>query len=184
MQKTIRLLVPNVFIGGYKLEKYAFYYDTPVGRIYIAEANAAITDIAFSPISFAVETRTPLLTAAADMLHEYFRGERKIFDLPLNPQGTEFQKKAWDALLTIPYGQTRTYKEQAEYIGNAKACRAVGAANGKNPISIVIPCHRVIGTGGALVGFGGGLEVKRALLELENRYCSMTSTTSTVSRTV
>jgi len=149
------------------LEKHSYYYDSPFGRIYIAESGGFITDVAFHPIQNSVERKTRLLSRAADMLREYFEGKRKVFDLPLNPEGTDFQKKAWNALLTIPYGQTRSYKEQAEVVGNAKACRAVGAANGKNPISIIIPCHRVIGTDGSLVGFGGGLAVKKALLDLE-----------------
>ena len=103
------------------------------------------------------------------MLKEYFDGKRREFDLPLKFEGTDFQKKAWNALLTIPYGQTRSYKEQAEAVGNKKACRAVGAANGKNPISIIVPCHRVIGTDGSLIGYGGGLEMKKSLLDLERR---------------
>ena len=149
------------------MEKYSYYYDSPFGRIYIAELGGSISDVAFHPIPASVERKTPLVTRAAEMLQEYFEGKRKAFDLPLDPKGTEFQKKAWDALLTIPYGQTRSYKEQAEAVGNVKACRAVGAANGKNPISIIIPCHRVIGTDGSLVGFGGGLALKKALLDLE-----------------
>jgi len=104
------------------------------------------------------------------MICEYFDGKRRDFDgLPLRAEGTEFQKKAWAALLTIPYGQTRTYKEQAAVVGNEKACRAVGAANGRNPISIIIPYHRVIGSDKSLTGYGGGLTVKEALLELERK---------------
>ena len=128
-----------------------------------------MTDVALRPIEGAIQKETPLNARAAEMLGEYLEGKRRDFDLPLDPKGTEFQKKAWNALLTIPYGQTRSYKEQAEAVGNAKACRAVGAANGKNPISIIIPCHRVIGTDGSLIGYGGGLAVKKALLELEAR---------------
>lgn len=100
-------------------------------------------------------------------LNEYLRGERTKFDLPLKPQGTEFQKKVWEALLTIPYGQTRSYKEIAVQIGNEKACRAVGMANNRNPISIIIPCHRVVGADKSLVGYGGGLNIKVKLLNLE-----------------
>ena len=106
------------------------------------------------------------------MLREYFDGKLMAFDLPIRFEGTEFQKKAWNALLAIPYGQTRTYKEQAAAVGNVKACRAVGAANGKNPISIIVPCHRVIGTDNKLIGYGGGLDVKKALLELERNVIS------------
>ena len=152
--------------------KYCFYYDFPIGRFYIAESEGAITDVSAEPIEGSVEMReTPVISQAADMLREYFRGERISFEgLPLCPVGTDFQKRAWDALLDIPYGQTRTYKEQAIAVGNAKACRAVGAANGKNPISIVIPCHRVIGSDNSLVGYGGGLGIKKALLDLEKLY--------------
>ena len=151
--------------------KHTYYYDFPVGRIYIAEEDGAITDVAMRPVGGADEKETPLISQAAGMLREYFEGNRKSFSgLPLRTEGTDFQKKAWDALLTIPYGQKRTYKEQAEIVGNVKACRAVGAANGKNPISIIIPCHRVIGSDKSLTGYAGGLEVKKVLLELEQTY--------------
>ena len=100
-------------------------------------------------------------------LIEYFSGQRKVFDIPLDFEGTDFQKKVWSALLTIPYGETRSYKQIAQQLGHEKAVRAVGAANGKNPISIIAPCHRVIGAGGALVGFAGGLDKKEILLRLE-----------------
>ncbi len=102
-----------------------------------------------------------------EQLGEYFAGERKSFDLPIMPLGTEFQMAAWQALRKIPYGQTRTYGEQAAMIGRPKAVRAVGGANNKNPLPIIIPCHRVIGANGKLVGYGGGLEIKKFLLELE-----------------
>lgn len=149
--------------------KQYYYYDFPVGRFYIAESDGAVTDVVNRPVEGAELNETPLISRAAEMLWEYFSGRRKNFDgLPLFFEGTEFQKKAWNALLAIPYGETRTYKEQAEAIGNVKACRAVGAANGKNPISIIVPCHRVIGSDKSLVGYGGGLEVKAALLELES----------------
>jgi len=151
--------------------KYVYHYDSPIGRIYIAESDGAITDIVYRPVANAVKKETPLIIRTTKMLKEYFEGKRKDFsDLPLHIEGTEFQKKAWNALLTIPYGQTRTYKEQAEAVGNVKACRAVGAANGRNPISIVIPCHRVIGSDQTLTGYGGGLGIKEALLDLESRY--------------
>ena len=109
----------------------------------------------------------PILLETQKQLSEYFEGQRKIFDLPLNFEGTEFQQKVWQALLTIPFGETRSYKDIAEQIGNVKAVRAVGAANGKNPISIITPCHRVVGANGKLVGFAGGLENKDVLLKLE-----------------
>ena len=111
--------------------------------------------------------KTPLLCQASDELSEYFQGKRKAFSLPLKPSGTPFQKRCWEALLAIPYGKTCTYKDIAIAIGNGKACRAVGMANHRNPISIVIPCHRVIGADGSLTGYGGGLPIKEYLLKLE-----------------
>ena len=109
----------------------------------------------------------PILLRAQQQLSEYFAGKRRIFDLPLAFYGTDFQMKVWNALLSIPYGETRSYKDIAQQIGNEKAVRAVGAANGRNPISIIAPCHRVIGASGKLVGFAGGLDKKQVLLELE-----------------
>lgn len=100
-------------------------------------------------------------------LNEYFSGERQNFQLSINPRGTNFQKRVWQELLKIEYGQTTSYSEIALRIGNPKACRAVGLANGKNPIPVIIPCHRIIGKNGSLTGFGGGLNIKRKLLELE-----------------
>ena len=151
--------------------KHVFSYDFTVGRVYIAESDGAITDVAFRPVADAEEKETPLTTQAAEMLREYFGGSRRDFEgLPLRADGTDFQKKAWDALREIPYGQTRSYREQAEAVGNVKACRAVGAANGKNPISIIIPCHRVIGSDKSLTGYGGGLDFKKALLDLEKKH--------------
>ena len=108
-----------------------------------------------------------LLGAAEWQLSEYFQGERKDFDVPLAFTGTPFQVRVWQALLTIPYGETRSYGDIARQIGHPAAMRAVGAANGRNPISIMAPCHRVVGTSGGLVGFAGGLEAKRTLLDLE-----------------
>lgn len=104
---------------------------------------------------------------AMDQLKTYFEGSRQEFDLKLNPKGTDFQKKVWEALSRIPYGQVCSYRDIAESIGNVKACRAVGMANGKNPIAIVVPCHRVIGSNGKLIGYAGGLDTKKELLRLE-----------------
>lgn len=115
----------------------------------------------------AVRKRTELIEKVSDQLKEYLTGERKTFDLPLRPEGTEFQKKVWDALTAIPYGETRSYQEIAVQIGNPKACRAVGMANNRNPIPVIIPCHRVIGANKSLVGYGGGLDIKVKLLEME-----------------
>jgi len=110
----------------------------------------------------------PVLVETEKQLKEYFAGERNSFSVALNPAGTVFQNKVWQALIQIPYGETKSYREIAEKIGHASAVRAVGAANGRNPISIVVPCHRVIGSSGKLTGFAGGLEAKRMLLELES----------------
>ena len=109
----------------------------------------------------------PILLETQKQLTEYFAGTRQQFDLPLDFEGTEFQKKVWQALLSIPFGETRSYRDIAEQVGNVKAVRAVGAANGKNPISIIAPCHRVVGANGKLVGFAGGLENKEILLKIE-----------------
>jgi len=115
----------------------------------------------------AEDDRHPVLVETARQLGEYFAGERNTFALPLDLAGTAFQRKVWDALLTIPFGETRSYGQIAEQIGRPSAVRAVGAANGRNPVSIVVPCHRVIGSNGWLTGFAGGLDVKSRLLRLE-----------------
>ena len=110
---------------------------------------------------------SPLQREVDKQMGEYFEGKRKEFDLPLRPEGTDFQKKVWNALLEIPFGETRSYQDIANAVGSPKACRAVGMANHQNPIIIVIPCHRVIGKNGKLVGYGGGLSMKEKLLLLE-----------------
>lgn len=110
---------------------------------------------------------SPLQREVDKQMREYFEGKRKEFDLPLRPEGTVFQKKVWNALLEIPFGETRSYQDIANAVGSPKACRAVGMANHQNPIIIVIPCHRVIGKSGKLVGYGGGLSMKEKLLLLE-----------------
>jgi methylated-DNA-[protein]-cysteine S-methyltransferase len=111
----------------------------------------------------------PILLETERQLAQYFAGARTQFDLPLEPEGTEFQKKVWQALRAIPFGQTRSYLDVAKAVGSANAARAVGAANGKNPLSIIVPCHRVVGANGALTGFAGGLATKAALLAHEAR---------------
>lgn len=151
--------------------KKAFYYDFPIGRITLAEENGRITNLhlpgnALPPEQYIIE-ETPLLKVAAEQLREYFAGKRKEFQLPLQPQGTDFYQKVWWRLLDIPYGATKSYGQIAAEAGNPKACRAVGGANNKNPIPVFIPCHRVIGAKGDLVGFGGGLAQKAYLLEME-----------------
>lgn len=116
-----------------------------------------------------VEGRTPVLDEAVRQLEEYFAGTRREFDLPLDPHGTPFQQSAWMVLRTIPYGKTISYGQQARQLGDPNKARAVGAANGKNPLSIVVPCHRVIGSGGQLTGFAAGIDVKSWLLDHERQ---------------
>lgn len=152
---------------------YNNYYKTQIGTFRIAEDGAAITEIDYVKEDGDVteETlETPLLKKAAEQLKEYLLGKRNQFDLPLNPRGTEFQKRVWEVLKTIPYGETWSYKEVAMKLNKPTASRAVGMANNKNPIMIVIPCHRVIGANGALVGYAGGLELKEWLLDMEKTH--------------
>lgn len=145
--------------------------NTPIGNISIVCENSFITNIAFG-VDFpdAVKGASPLLDVAVSQLSEYFEGKRKNFDLPLKFYGTEFQNRVWRELQNIPYGKTISYKELAEKTGNIKACRAVGMANNKNPIPIIIPCHRVVGSNGNLTGYAGGLDVKKFLLDLEQQH--------------
>ena len=151
--------------------KNVFYYNTKIGRIGIEENGKAITKLDFinkdMEEEIIEENETALLKEAINELNEYLDGNRSSFDLPLEPKGTEFQKKVWNALKEIPYGETRSYGEIAKIIGNEKAARAVGMANNKNPIAIIVPCHRVIGANGKLVGYAGGLDLKEKLLQLE-----------------
>jgi len=115
-----------------------------------------------------LDDQHPVLMKTERQLGEYFAGKRKTFSVPLDMRGTSFQKNVWEALLAIPFGETRSYGQLATQLGNPRATRAVGAANGRNPISIIVPCHRVIGSSGKLTGFAGGLEAKERLLRLEN----------------
>lgn len=163
--------------------RHTYFITTPVGplgivatdeavvRIFFAggeavrpdEASRTLQDEAVRP----AEAPTPLLAEAARELEAYFAGTRRTFDFPVAPEGTAFQQRVWEALRRIPYGQTRSYRQIAEAIGRPAACRAVGMANNRNPLAIVIPCHRVVGADGSLTGYAGGLEVKARLLELE-----------------
>lgn len=146
-------------------------YDTPIGKIGFTEDGQAITCVDFITDEVDMDTNneeTKLLSDAYNQLIEYLKGDRKEFTLPLNPSGTPFQKKVWEVLRSIPYGETLSYKEVAIRAGNPKASRAVGMANNRNPIPVIIPCHRVIGADGKLVGYGGGLPTKIKLLSLEN----------------
>ena len=149
------------------------WIDSPVGTLRLAEENGAITELKFEEWDGKTKkAETELLSRTERELAEYFAGQRRKFTLPLAPKGTEFQRRVWEALLTIPYGETRSYGEIAALIGSPKASRAVGSANHRNPISIFIPCHRVIGADGSLTGYGGGLEAKTVLLDLEQKVIS------------
>jgi methylated-DNA-[protein]-cysteine S-methyltransferase len=150
--------------------KNIFVFQTKIGLVAIEDNGTEITDVNVISEDQSFEmNETNLLRNAALQLNEYLEGKRNSFDLPLNPKGTEFQKKVWAALCDIPYGETRSYKQIAESVGNPKACRAVGMANNKNPIMIFIPCHRVVGSDGSLTGYAGGLDMKEKLLSLEKR---------------
>lgn len=149
---------------------FIFYYQTVIGTLGIAEADGKLTHVNICSRKWpadCIEQETPLLAEAAHQIKEYLAGQRKEFNLPLAPQGTPFQLKVWAALQTIPYGETATYKDIAVKVGSPLGCRAVGMANNKNPIGIVIPCHRVVGSNGKLVGYAGGLDIKAKLLNLE-----------------
>lgn len=150
--------------------KYALTYDSPAGRLWLAEENGALTNLSFSPVPDAVSGETPLLKETYRQLAVYFSGESQAFDLPLSAAGTAFQNAVWAALTQIPYGETRSYGQIAAAVGNPKASRAVGMANNKNPIAIIVPCHRVVGADGSLTGYGGGLDTKQLLLRLEQKY--------------
>ncbi|MCH5327583.1 MAG: methylated-DNA--[protein]-cysteine S-methyltransferase [Coprobacter sp.] len=147
--------------------KYSYSYPFPVGTLHIVQKGESIIRISFRQDLTAVSKETNLIRETARQLDAYFNGTRTTFDIPLQPEGTPFQQKIWALLQKIPYGKTMTYKQLATLSGNANACRAVGMANNRNPIMIVIPCHRVIGADGSLTGYAGGLEVKQFLLQLE-----------------
>lgn len=152
---------------------YYCYLDTPIGELLVAGDDDGLSMIGFPEGSMRREPEPEWifnekeLTEACRQLAEYFTGKRKHFELKLNPSGTEFQRQVLDELVRIPYGTTVSYSDIARRIGRPRAVRAVGAANGRNPIPVVIPCHRVIGADGDLTGFGGGLPTKEALLRLE-----------------
>lgn len=145
------------------------FLQSPVGVIEIEEDNGYISAVRFvSEISETENSSNEILNKAVSQLKEYFSGERRVFDLPLKQSGTSFQEKAWDYLMTLPYGKTVSYKDEAIAIGSPKGCRAVGSAKGKNNIAIIIPCHRVVNVGKGLGGYAYGLDVKKYLLRLES----------------
>lgn len=153
--------------------------DSPIGPLTLAGRGSVLTNLRMVDQTYEPSRADWILdhevfTDAADQLKAYFAGELTGFEIELDLGGTEFQQRVWKALLTIPYGETRTYGELAAQIGVPGAARAVGLANGHNPISIIVPCHRVIGAGGKLTGYGGGLDRKRTLLELESRRANLT----------
>jgi methylated-DNA-[protein]-cysteine S-methyltransferase len=149
--------------------------ESPVGKLKLVASDKALVAILWEKdnprrvrlTELVANDRHPVLLETERQLREYFAGKRKTFSVALDMRGTRFQKDVWEALLAIPFGQTRSYRQLAKQLGNPRATRAVGAANGRNPISIIVPCHRVIGSSGKLTGFAGGLEVKAHLLGLE-----------------
>lgn len=160
--------------------------NTAIGRLTVVANERAVVAIHWDgegPDDEAVAGGAhPVLAEATRQLAEYFAGTRTTFDLPLEPDGTPFQKRVWEALTRIPFGRTASYRDVAVAIGSPNACRAVGAANGRNPIPIVVPCHRVIGASGSLTGFGGGLEVKSFLLSHESAAALLPFTGATAAR--
>lgn len=150
--------------------RHKLHFDSPIGTICIEDDGEALCALYLdngADLSSDIESDL-LIRTKAEVL-EYFAGTRQEFDIPLNPRGTEFQRKVWNALRKIPYAHLCSYSDIAKEIGSPKSCRAVGGANGKNPIMIIIPCHRVIGKGGSLVGFSAGMEIKKYLLALEEK---------------
>ena len=151
-------------------------YDSPVGVLTLTSQDGHLTGLHMDdqrhapPVSAAWEEDARPFKAVVEQLDAYFGGELTEFDVPLRLAGTDFQRRVWQGLQTIPYGRTSSYAELADKVGNRKACRAVGLANGRNPVGIIVPCHRVIGANGSLTGYGGGLDRKRWLLEHEARH--------------
>ena len=145
-------------------------FNSPVGHLLIRSDDGSIVEVSFTDSKSTEADSCEVLSKCVEELEKYFAGKLQEFTVPLKLIGTDFRKKCWEALRTIPYGETISYKELAAKIGNSKACRAVGGANHHNPIVVIVPCHRVIGSGGSLTGFGGGIDKKRFLLELESKY--------------
>lgn len=151
-------------------EIHTAYYKSPIGTIEVKGNSKEIHSIYFieEDISTTLEVTSGEIKKCIQQLDEYFLGNRKEFELNLSPNGTEFQGKVWTELLKVPFGKTRSYLEQSKKLGDVKAIRAVASANGKNPISIIIPCHRIVGSDGSLTGYAGGVWRKKWLLEHEN----------------
>ena len=174
-RKRMKLNGTNSTIGPVRYT----WYQSPIGPLLLASVDSKLKLVSFAAGKHARDVDADWIedgSAFAEIIHQlrrYFAGELKSFDLPLQLEGTTFQKKIWTALKNIPYGETISYKTLAQRVGSPKAVRAVGAANGANPIPIIIPCHRVIGNDGRLTGFGGGLPLKKRLLELESRQMTL-----------
>jgi len=145
---------------------YIDYYQSPIGTIEIRASDLGISSLSFRPVSQIVKSNH-LIEKTIRQLKEYFNSKRTEFDIPLDMPGTDFQKQVWHKLQAVPFGQTCSYLDIAESLNNSNAVRAVGAANGRNPVSIIVPCHRVIGSDGKLTGYAGGLDRKQWLLEHE-----------------
>jgi methylated-DNA-[protein]-cysteine S-methyltransferase len=152
----------------------ATVYESPVGPLRLESQDGALVALHLNAKPGPENVEDPVLAGATEQLRAYFAGERTTFELPLDMHGNPFERRVWDELKQIPYGETVSYGEIAQRIGAPGAARAVGLANGRNPIAIIVPCHRVIGANGKLVGFGGGLPMKRALLDLEQGVASLT----------
>lgn len=149
--------------------QYELMIESPVGLLTLVSDGENLTELRFGDHRRNLE-HCPVLVETARQLAEYFAGVRREFSIPLSPEGTEFQRSVWNALCSIPYGGTAAYGEIAARIGNPNACRAVGGANNRNPIAIIVPCHRVVGANGELTGYAGGLSTKAFLLALERKY--------------
>jgi methylated-DNA-[protein]-cysteine S-methyltransferase len=157
------------------------FITSPVGKLKLVASDKGLVAILWEndnprrvPLTSSMEDdQQKILVEVERQLNQYFAGERRSFSLPLDMKGTPFQKDVWEALLSIPFGETRSYGQLAKQIGRSSASRAVGAANGRNPISIIVPCHRVIGSSGKLTGFAGGLETKATLLDMEKKDASL-----------
>ncbi|MCX7386262.1 MAG: methylated-DNA--[protein]-cysteine S-methyltransferase [Planctomycetota bacterium] len=155
---------------------FTYLEDTPVGKLLVAGDKLGLRHVSFEKSHFSASVTSPgidwqlnaqPLQEAVRQLRAYFSGKLQVFDLPLAAAGTEFQRRVWKALCRVPYGTTASYGEIAKSVGNPAAARAIGMANGRNPIAIIVPCHRIIGSSGQLVGYGGGLHHKQTLLKLE-----------------
>ncbi len=148
------------------------YYQSPIGLLEIKLADSFVTSVLFVEDQKSNSDLNPILGNTIEQLQQFFNGERKIFDLPLKQNGTDFQQKVWNELLTIPFGKTWSYLQLSKKVGDVKAIRAVGTTNGKNKLAIIVPCHRVIGSDGALTGYAGGLWRKQWLLDHERNVIS------------